>query len=85
MRQYSNGDPLRVHVDAHGCPVAFNWHGGTYRVATVEDVRETRLDWWSSNGEVRRRYYVVTTQQELICEIYQDLTTGQWFVGRLYD
>jgi len=85
VRQYIRGDPIRVQATGDGRPVAFSWHGQLHRVATIEDVREPRLEWWSPSGEVHRRYHLVTTHQGLICEIYHDMTGGGWYMGRVYD
>jgi len=85
MRHYSPGQPIRVQSGAQGQPLVFVWRGETYRVETIEDVREPRLDWWSPTGEIHRVYYLVTTHRSLICEIYRDVPTAQWFLGRVYD
>lgn len=85
MRQHPTGDPIRVQTDGHGRPLAFRWHGILHRVATIEDVREPALDWWSASGEIRRRYFLVTTQDGAICELYQNLANHDWFLSRLYD
>jgi len=85
MRQYPNGDPIRVRADGDGTPVVFTWRGQPHRVDTVEDVREPRLDWWAPTGEIHRVYYLVTTNRGLICEIYRDVPTGAWYVARVFD
>ncbi len=85
MRQHSHGHPIRVQTDHEGQPTAFRWRGAVQRIASIEDIREPALDWWSSSGEIRRRYYLVTTTQGIICEIYQESKTQTWFLARLYD
>jgi hypothetical protein len=85
MRQYVHGDPIRAQADGRGRPVAFRWQGQVHRIASIEDVREPRLEWWSAAGEVHRRYYLVATHRGLICEIYQDMAGSGWYVGRVFD
>ena len=90
MRQYAEGDPIRVQTDADGRPVLITWHGQTDQVATIEDVREPRLDWWAATGEVHRVYYLVTTERGVIGEIYRDVLDGdrvggEWYVARVLD
>ncbi len=85
MRQHRDGDPIHVQATSDGRPTAFRWRGTALRIASIEDVREPALDWWSAAGEIRRRYFLVTTHQGVICEIYQDLATQTWFLARLYD
>lgn len=85
MRQYVKGDPIRVQADDQGRPLAFSWHGHVHRVATIEDLHEPRLQWWSAGGEVHRRYYLVTTHRGLICEVFYDLTADEWSISRMFD
>lgn len=85
MRQYPSGLPIRVRAAEDGRPQAFTWRGVTHRVETVEDVREPHLDWWVPSGEVHREYWLVTTHAGLVCEIYRDVGSGEWFLGRRYD
>ena len=60
---------------------------GTRRLsgASIEDVREPQIDWWSATGEIHRLYYLVTTNRGLIAEIYRDLVDDGWFVSRTLD
>ena len=85
MRQFPEGDPIRVRIGDNGHPLAFTWRGQPHRVATVEDVREPRLDWWSATGEIHRVYYLVTTDRGLICEIYRDVAADAWYLARVFD
>jgi hypothetical protein len=85
VRIYADGSPIRVTTDGSGRPVAFAWLGRTYRVETIEDVREPRLDWWSATGEIHRVYYLVTTDLGLIADIYLDRIANRWLLARLYD
>jgi hypothetical protein len=85
MRQYPEGDPIRVRADTDGQPLVFIWHGQTHRVDSIEDVREPQLDWWSATGEIHRMYFLVTTNRGLICELYRDATADEWYVARVFD
>lgn len=91
MRLWPNGDPIRVTADSDGRPLAFVWQGESHKVATIEDVREPKLDWWSVTGEVHRVYYLVSTNLSLICEIFRDEAGGEgrepgaWAMARVFD
>jgi hypothetical protein len=76
MRLWPQGDPIRVTADSDGRPLAFVWQGESHKVATIEDVREPKLVWWSVTGEVHRVYYLVSTNQGMICEIFRDEVGG---------
>ena len=84
MRLYLKPEPIRV-TELEGQPSAFRWMGHTYRIDTVEDVREPRLDWWSPLGEQHRVYYLVVTTQGMIAEIYEDRVSGEWRLARVFD
>lgn len=85
VRQYPAGVAIRVRAQGDGRPILFVLDGQTHRVASVEDVREPRLDWWSPTGEVHRVYWLVVTDRGLVAEIYRDVATGAWFLGRRFD
>jgi len=85
MRQYPDGIPIRVRVNADGHPHAFVWAGETHRIDSIEEIREPRLDWWVPDGEIHRRYYLVVTHRGVVCEIYEDVAGARWFVGRRLD
>jgi hypothetical protein len=85
MRVYAKGLPIRVRLDATGMPTAFTWSGHTHLVARVEEIREPHLDWWSPIGPAHRIYYLISTRRGIICDIYRDLVSGEWFLARVYD
>ena len=84
MRLYKDREPITV-TELGGKPSAFRWKGKTYQVATIEDVREPRLDWWSPLGEQHRVYYLVTTVKGMVGEIYRDQVAGEWGLARVFD
>jgi hypothetical protein len=85
MRQYPAGESIRARADRAGHPIAFVFQGYPHRVESVEEAREPRLDWWSPAGEIHRTYYLVSTDRGMICEIYRDMLTGDWFLARVFD
>jgi hypothetical protein len=85
MRLFPAGSPVRVRTDSKEHPLAFVWLGETHGVRSLEDTREPLLDWWAPEGEVHRLYYLVVTERNLICELYQDLVTGSWQMSRVFD
>ena len=85
MRMFPDGAPLRVRTDGRNQPATFVWLGETHAIESLEDVREPRLDWWSTEGEIHRLYYLVVTQRGLICELYRDLIADRWLMSRIFD
>jgi hypothetical protein len=91
--------PVRVVIDALGQPKAFTWEGATHRVASIEEMREPKLEWWAPTGEVHRTYFLLVTQDGMICEVYRDelaaagregeeqapVPGGVWGLARVWD
>ncbi|HQZ71980.1 MAG: DUF6504 family protein [Anaerolineae bacterium] len=85
MRLHNPGIPIRVQADPQGRPEAFTLRGRLHRVASLEEHREPRLDWWSPLGEAHRCYWLVATERDLICELCQDQADGSWRLVRELD
>ena len=91
MRLWPDGAPLNVRADPSGQPLTFIWDRELHKVTSIEDVREARLDWWAATGEIHRVYYLVVTNQGLICEVYRDEVGGEgrepgaWWMARVWD
>ena len=87
MRLHPEGLTIRVRTDPAGRPQLFVHEGKSHRVATIEEVREPRLEWWAITGEAHRIYYLVTTNEGMICEIYEDRGSeeGGWWLARVFD
>lgn len=90
MRLFDPGLPIVVTADEEGRPM-FRWNGEPHHVESIEEVCEPKLDWWAVTGELHRVYFLVVTNQGLICEVYRDEAGGEgrepgsWWMARLYD
>jgi hypothetical protein len=80
---WPEGVPLQVIRDADETPQTFLWRGRWHTVAEIGLRWRVEVDWWAA--EVRRDYVKLTTAEGLLCTLYRDLHTGQWFWARLYD
>jgi hypothetical protein len=82
-RLYHSARPVEVQTDEQGVPAAVCWRGVTYRVSCHNHWRiHTR--WWED--EVRRDYYLLAHKSgNLVCEVYFDVPSGEWFMHRIYD
>lgn len=65
-------------------PTSFNWKG-MHTIDRVHEHWEVDTEWWSELGHVWREYFAVTTKDGLLCVLYHDLLTGEWYVERVYD
>jgi hypothetical protein len=82
-RLWPEGNPIQVVSEADGLPRAFIWRGRRHIVAGIALRWRVRVDWWAE--DVWREYVKLTTTDGLLCTLYRDLRTGEWFCARLYD
>jgi hypothetical protein len=82
-RLWADGDPIEVDVEADGLPRVFHWRGAWHPVTGIANRWRVRTGWWIE--EAWREYFKLTTADGLLCTIYHDLATGDWFCARLYD
>jgi hypothetical protein len=80
-RLYKPAPPIRVRTE-RDVPVVVEWRGGAYAVDCFNHWR-IQLGWWQPR-EVIRDYYALISDH-LICEVYQDLLNGRWYMHRIYD
>ena len=80
---WRDGVSIQVECTAQGEPVLFTWNGQTHPVDML--IRQWRVDqeWWQKR--LWRAYYRLSTQTGLLVILFQDLTTGEWFLQCLYD
>lgn len=84
-RLWLEGIPLQVTCNAQGNPTRFRWQGQTHRIEHIWRRWEVDVDWWSEEGRIWREYLILSTQDNLLCEIYQDLTRKEWYFVRFYN
>jgi hypothetical protein len=82
-RLWPDGSPIQVVSGPDGLPRTFLWHGQRRTVAAIALRWRVRANWWTE--EAWREYVKLTTTDGLLCTLYCDLRTGNWFCARLYD
>jgi len=68
-----------------GTPDGFVWHGEPHRILDVCNCWRIHTRWWEPDQGVRREYLKVVTDTGLLCYIYRDLLSGDWFLSKIYD
>jgi hypothetical protein len=53
-------------------------------VLTIHETWREERQWWDQRRAVIRDYYRVTLRDETYRNIYQDLTTEQWYLDRAW-
>lgn len=84
-RLWPEGEPITVQTDAAGRPLRFSWQQRVHPLLKIQQRWQVDTDWWSEEGRIWRSYLAVTTTTGLLCVIYQDLLTDDWFLSKIYD
>jgi hypothetical protein len=72
---------IDVTIDHGGAPIAI---AGAFN-GPIEPIARWKIEttWWDK--PVVREYWKALLNNNLLCELYRDLGTGEWFVERVYD
>ena len=72
---------VEVTLSAEGTPcfIAGEFSGSVDPIARWK----VETEWW--NQPVLREYWKALLNNNLLCELYHDLTRDEWFVERIYD
>jgi hypothetical protein len=80
---WPEGELIQVEADALWTPLHLTWNGGRHPVQVILDRWRVDEDWWRER--VWREYFRLITRTGLLVEVFHDLTTGEWYVQRVYD
>lgn len=75
---------VRVRTDPAGEVAALYWRGHWERARACNRWR-LEDDWWRPGGEVVREYRKLLTDSSLVCVVYRDEVTGEWYIERIMD
>jgi hypothetical protein len=72
---------IDITLDHGGAPIAIS---GVFN-GSIEPIARWKVEssWW--DRPVVREYWKAVLNNSLLCEIYFDNTTNQWFIERVYD
>jgi hypothetical protein len=72
---------IEVIVDHGGAPIAIS---GTFNGSIVPIARwKVETEWWTV--PIVREYWKAVLNNNLLCELYHELSRDEWFVERVYD
>jgi hypothetical protein len=63
----------------------FVWRGTRHRVNQVCNRWRVHTRWWEPGQAVWREYNKIVTDTGILCQLYQDLAHGGWFLAMVYD
>jgi hypothetical protein len=78
-------NPGQAGVNDTEPPTGFDWQQEPHRILEVCNCWRIHARWWEHEQAVWREYFKVTTDSGLLCLIYHDLQSGDWFLSRIYD
>ena len=72
---------IDVTLDHGRAPIAIS---GAYN-GSIQPIARWKVEasWW--NRPVVREYWKAVLNNNLLCELFRDVATGEWFVERVYD
>jgi DNA polymerase IV len=79
--------PLRVEVRLNrlGIPAVFELGGQQRTVVGLDEQWREERHWWDSHRDpVRRDYYRVLLADGALCNLFQDLISGNWYLDRAW-
>lgn len=80
--------PAGERIEAWGgeeTPAGFNWQGKPHRIVDVCNRWCIHTRWWEPDELIWREYLKVVTDTGLLCLVYQNRLSTDWFLARLYD
>jgi hypothetical protein len=83
-RLWLEGEPVAVWGEGNA-PAGFAWAGAEHGVVEVCNRWRVHTRWWEPDETAWREYVKVATDTGLLCLLYCDLPSGEWFLARLYD
>jgi hypothetical protein len=66
-------------------PLAFDHQGQSHRIVDICNRWQIHTRWWEPDRCVWREYLKTTTDMGLLCLIYHDLLSDEWYIARIYD
>jgi len=83
-RLWPEGETIQTWGDDE-TPAGFVWRNGPCHIEKVYNRWRLQTRWWEVGKSVAREYLKVTTDNGLLCLLYRDLNSGDWFLARVYD
>jgi hypothetical protein len=76
-------EELRVTVNVRGIPLSLARNGDRQRITRVYEEWQKDEEWWGK--EMSCHYFRVKTSKGMVCDIYRDMPSGNWYLSRIHD
>ena len=92
-RLWPQGQRIQVHgletsprrEDDETSPAGFDYQGQSHRIVDICNRWRIHTRWWELDRCVWREYLKATTDTGLLCLIYHELSSDEWYMARIYD
>jgi hypothetical protein len=74
---------ITVEEDMQHRPISFLYKGKSRKVEQIFKQWRVIQEWWKR--AIEREYFQVGTDAGIVCELYRDLSSGAWYLQRIYD
>ena len=81
MKSLRNKETLKVYTNIEGTPISITTEMRSERIVRIYDT------WRSHDGnddEKGRCYFKIRTNKGLICDIYREEMSKDWYIGKIY-
>ena len=76
-------EEIKVSINVKGVPLNLSRNGKRERINGIYDKWRVAGQWLGT--ETENLYFRVKTSKGLVCDIYHDMTSNQWYLVRIYD
>ena len=82
-KQLQEPQEIKVAANIKGVPLSLTRNSNREKVAAIYEHWRVADEWWGS--EVERDYFRIKTTAGLVCDIYRDKSTNQWYLSKIHD
>lgn len=74
---------IEVRANINGVPVSLVRNGRREKVTGIYERWRVADEWWGK--EVERDYFRIKTSAGLVCDIFRETTSGNWYLSKILD
>ena len=76
-------EEIKVSANASGVPLSLSRDGTREKVTAIYDRWRITDRWWGK--KIERRYFMVKTSKGLVCDVYHEIGSNNWYLAKIYD
>jgi hypothetical protein len=76
-------EEINVRTNVGGVPLSLSRDGTNQRITAIYE--QWKLADQRQGKEVERHYFRIRTSRGLVCDIFRETGTNQWYLSRIHD